>query len=410
MDGNIVYNGIKADFYLKNVELWWCNGQGTPYLYRWIARSGGDRKEGRIGFRKVRLVMHEGAWDFPTGFPRSRSQPPMTIELNGRRIFAKGSNWVNPEIFTGTITEQTYRPLLEMAKNANMNILRCWGGACVDKEAFFNICDELGIMVWQEFPLACNNYVGTRSYLNILEQEAAAIIERLKSHPCLVLWCGGNELFNSWSMMTDQSYSLRLLNSLCYKYDAETPFLMTAPLEGMAHGFYAFYDFRENKTLFDMFTNSRCTAYSEFGVPSITQSRHLEKIFPKEIADKPQPHTAWELHNGYGAWPYAGSDSYLCFQILNMVFGRQKSFSDYIEKSQWAQCEGLKFIFEEARRQKPVCSMAMNWCYNEPWVNAAGHSLITYPAYPKAAYYAVKNSLQNVIPSARILTFPSSPG
>lgn len=408
--GNIAYAGKEPAFHLDNVSLWWCNGQGMPNLYRWTAKSKSDEKQGRIGFRSVRLVMHEGGWATESGFPKSRSHPPTVIELNGRRIFAKGSNWVNPEIFTGTITEQTYRPLLEAARDANMNILRCWGGACVDKDAFFDICDELGIMVWQEFPLACNNYVGTDHYLEILEQEATAIIKRLKTHPCLVLWCGGNELFNGWSKMTEQSLALRLLDSLCYKYDRNTPFIMTSPLDGMSHGFYAFYDFREDKSVIDMFGNSNSTAYTEFGVPSITEMEYLERIIPKEILHKPQPDTAWELHHGYRAWNYAGSDSWMCFKILDMVFGKQSSFEDYIEKSIWAQCEGLKFIFEESRRQKPVCSMAINWCYNEPWITAAGNSLMTYPAHPKRAYYAVKKSLENVLPSAKMTSFKYGTG
>ena len=91
-----------------------------------------------------------------------------------------------------------------------------------------SICDELGIMVWQEFPLACNNYVATPHYLQVLEQEATAIVKKIRRHPCHVLWCGGNELFNDWSGMTDQSLALRLLNKICYENDMEKPFIMTA--------------------------------------------------------------------------------------------------------------------------------------------------------------------------------------
>ena len=180
---------------------------------------------------------------------------------------------------------------------------------------------------------------------------------------------------------------------------------MTAPISGMAHGYYSFYDFRDDKTIIEMFEKNNCTAYSEFGAPNITELKYLEEIIPREILHKPQPGTAWELHHGYGVWPYGGGDTWLCFRVLNEVFGKQKSFEDYIEKSTWAQCEGLKYIFEEARRQKPTCSMALSWCYNEPWITAAGLSLLTYPSRPKRAYYAVKDSLRNVVPSARMNKF-----
>ena len=100
---------------------------------------------------------------------------------------------------------------------ANFNIFRVWGGGIVNKESFYELCDEKGILVWTEFPLACNNYEGTQSYLKVLKQESEAIIKRIRKHPSNAIWSGGNELFNAWSGMTDQSLALRLLNSQCYR-------------------------------------------------------------------------------------------------------------------------------------------------------------------------------------------------
>ena len=121
-----------------------------------------------------------------------------------------------------------------------MNIFRLWGGAGIQKDEFYEICDRLGIMVWQEFMLACNNYVANPHYMETLEREATSIIIHLRRHPSLVIWCGGNELFNSWSGMDDQSRALRLLNKLCFELDYERPFFQTSPLTGMAHGGYTF--------------------------------------------------------------------------------------------------------------------------------------------------------------------------
>lgn len=398
MDGKAVYSGADKSFTLENVKLWWCNGQGVPYLYTYKVKSASDEKTGKIGFKRITLEMNgPNAWKLPC-FPKSRSNPPITICLNGRNIFAKGSNWVNPELFMGNITRQTYEAPVRLAKEANMNIFRCWGGAIIDKEPFFELCDELGIMVWQEFPLACNNYKGTKEYLAVLEQEATAIIKRVRQHASLVLWCGGNELFNSWSGMTDQSLALRLLNKLCYEYSRDIPFLMTSPVMGMAHGNYVFYD---GTSIYEQMQGSSCTAYTEFGSPSITERKHLEKIFtPEELSSIPTPgNKVWTLHHAFGAW---GDSRWFCADIIEKYFGKQETLDDYIAYSHWLQCEGYKSIFEEARRQKPECSMAINWCYNEPWITAAGNSLLTYPAEPKPTYYAVKNSLSAVIPSARI--------
>ena len=146
-DGKQIYKGADREVKLENIRLWWCAGQGEQALYRWRAYTAEDEKTGTIGFRRVKLMMNGGAWEIPFEFPKSRSTPPITIELNGRRIFAKGSNWVNPEIFNGRINREIYETQLKLVKEANMNILRCWGGAIIDKEPFFELCDELGIMV-----------------------------------------------------------------------------------------------------------------------------------------------------------------------------------------------------------------------------------------------------------------------
>ena len=400
-DGAIVYRGAEPIFALDNVRLWWCNGQGEPNLYRWTAESGSDRKEGHIGFRTVRLVRNEGA-EIPGYFPKSRYPAPITIELNGRRIFAKGSNWVNPELFFGRITEETYHTQIALAKDANMNIFRCWGGAGINKDAFYALCDQYGIMVWQEFMLACNNYIGTPHYLAILEQEATSIIKHLRRYPSLVLWCGGNELFNGWSGMDDQSHALRLLNKLCYEYDFDRPFLMTSPVDGMAHGGYTFYESLTGRDVFQIFNNSHNTAYTEFGVPSIAPLENLQAIIPAEelfpIRDTP----AWRLHHGVGSWT---EETWACSDILDRYFGADTSIEARIFHSQWLQSTGYQAIFEEARRQWGHCSMAINWCWCEPWICAANNSLIAYPAKPKPAYFAVRNSLRPTLASARISKF-----
>ena len=400
-DGLLIGSG--DHFVIENPRLWWCNGQGKPELYTYTARTEGDSVSGHIGLRSVKLVMNEGAWKKPSFFPKGRSTAPIQLELNGRRVFAKGSNWVNPDIFNGHIDAFRYEILITLARDAHMNIFRCWGGSGINKKSFYDICDRMGIMVWVEFPLACNNYEGTTHYLEVLEQESSAILRALRSHPSVVMYCGGNELFNSWSLMTDQSLPLRLLNKLCYELDRDRPFLMTSPVYGMGHGGYTFYDPDTGKDVFSLFQNSCCTAYTEFGVPGITDLENLKKIIPEEELFPIQPGGSWTLHHAFGAW---GEKRWLCMDVLERY--AQESL-DSLEKTialaSWLQCEGYKAVFEEARRQSPYCSMAVNWCYCEPWITAAGNSLITYPLQPKPAYYAVQSALRPVLASARIPKF-----
>lgn len=409
MDGKTVYSGKETDFSLENINLWWCNGKGTPYLYTYKVSSGENTLTGKIGFRKVQLVMgDESLWRHPNGFPKGRSRSPITVELNGVKVFSKGSNWVNPEVFTALISEQTYRTQLTYAKEANMNMLRCWGGAIIDKEPFFEICDELGLMVWQEFPLACNNYVGTPHYLKVLEQEARAIAKRVRRHACHVMWCGGNELFNSWSGMTEQSHALRLLDKVCYEEDFSKPYIMTAPIKGMGHGNYLFLD-EKGRSVFELYRISNKTAYSEFGCPSMASMELLKSIFDEETLNNPDSSedSPWTIHCGYRAW---GFETWACFDMVKKIFGETHSLQDHIDKSTILQCEGYKCIFEEARKQSPVCSMALNWDYNEPWKNVGGNNLIQYPSERKPAYYAVQAALRPTMPSIRAEHFTFRPG
>lgn len=394
--------GQGREMHVRHPRLWWCNGQGEPYLYRWEARTAHDRKEGYIGFRRIRLVMAQGAWAEPAGFPKSRSAAPATLELNGRRIFAKGSNWVNPEIFPGEITPETYARHIALAKEAHMNIFRCWGGSGINKRAFYDLCDRAGLLLWVEFPLACNDYAGTPHYLKILEQEASSILRRLRRHPSVALWCGGNELFNGWSGMTDQSLALRLLNKLCYELDRDRPFLMTSPLCGMAHGGYTFYDDAAQMDVFQLFQHSKHVAYTEFGVPGTPDEDYLSSFIPESELFPMERGGVWEAHHAFGAW---GEARWLCLDVLKRYGCRLSSLAEVVEYAQWLQCEGYKAIFEEARRQRPLCGMAINWCWCEPWKTAANNSLISYPILPKKAYFAVRDALRPALFSARIPRF-----
>lgn len=398
----------QASINVFDLELWWPHDQGVQSLYRAefeLRNKSGrcfDRRVERVGFRSVRLVMHEGAWDEPAGFPKSRSHPPLTFEINGRTIFCRGTNWVPPEIFPGIITGDTYRPLLQLARDANLNLLRCWGGGIVNKETFYAQCDELGLLVWQEFPLACNNYEDVPAYLRVLDAESHAIIRRLRRHPCLALWSGGNELFNAWSGMTDQSLALRLLNRNCYDLDPTTPFIPTSPLDGAAHGDYRFRD-ETGREVHQLFVNARNTAYPEFGCPGPSPVEYLQTFIPPSELWPPASGTAWETHHAFKAWH--PEQSWLFRDVIEHYFGRCDDLVSLVACGEWLQAEGYKVLYEEARRQKPRCSMALNWCYNEPWPSAANNSVINWPARPKPAYYAVAAACRGVMASARIPKF-----
>jgi len=398
---------------VEKLQLWWPHDHGPQPLYtatcELLDAAGRcvDTWQEKIGFRRVRLVMHEGAWDEPAGAPKTRSAPPFTLEINGRVIFCRGTNWVPPEIFPGVITTETYRPLLQMAKDAHLNILRCWGGGIINKAGFFELCDELGLLVWQEFPLACNRYDDDPHYLKVLDAESRTIIRQVRRHPCLALWSGGNELFNVWSGMTDQALALRLLNRNCLDLDPATPFIPTSPIEGVGHGDYRFRD-DKGREVHQIFATARHTAYTEFGCPGPSPVAYLKTFIPAAELWPPRPGGSWEAHHAYNAWWPV--ESWLFQDVMEHYFGPTPDLETLVARGEWLQGEGYKVLYEEARRQKPRSSMALNWCYNEPWPSAANNNLVSWPATPKPALRAVAAACRPVMASAQVPKFAWAEG
>ena len=409
---------VTVSFDVESPLLWYPSGYGDQPVYTISVKNEEKCINRKMGFRRVKLLRNfDDTNPSEKSFPKPRYPAPATFEVNGVKVFAKGSNWVNTEIFPALMTEERYRELLTLVKDANMNILRMWGGGFINHDSFFEICDELGIMIWQEFTLACNLYPDCDKYLSVLKDEATFIIKNLRSHPAIALWCGGNELFNSWSGMTDQSHPLRLLNSLCYELDRFTPYNPTSPMEGMGHGTYhTLFEKRragnDEAALggdIDCFINdefitvlSKCyfTAYTEFGSAGCADPDYIKKYImtEKDYLDFNDKNPVWRTHHAFGAW---GPDSWSRQSEIDYYFGGSDSVDDFMHKSLLVQAASYKSLFEEMRRQWPHCSMAINWDFNEPWPCAAGNSLINWPTVIKPAYYAVKDALRPTIASIK---------
>ncbi len=396
-------------------QLWWPAGEGRAALYTSIVSvldAAGlvtQTIHQRFGIRRIQLVMAPGQIEDANGHPASQPSVPITFEVNGRPIFVRGANWVCPEIFPGLLTPERYREQIDLVSGANLNFLRCWGGAVINKEAFFDLCDERGILVWQEFPLACNRYEGTKEYLRVLDAESRAIIQRLRRRACLAVWCGGNELFNAWSGMTLHDAALRLLNCNSYDLDPARPFLPTSPLIGICHGDYRFLIRDEEGdavTVFQAYRNTRARALLEVGISGPPSVECLRAFIPEDqLWPVRKQSSAWRAHHAFGAWCEGEQDSWLYPETAERFFGKPKSLDNMVAQLQLLQAEGYKAIYEEARRQKPFCSAVACWVFNEPWPAAANNSLVAWPNHPKPSYAAVKAASRPVMLSARIPRF-----
>ena len=391
-------------------ELWYPRGYGSQPIYT-LRVAGADKVERKLGFRRSKLILNDGCNAYEAGWPKGPICAPMQLEINGKKVFAKGSNWVNTEIFPCLATKQRYDDLIELACDANMNIFRLWGGQYINHEYFYEKCDEKGIMLWQEFMLSCNLHPDTDAYVDVLKQEATTIIKRLRTHPSIAFWCGGNELFNSWSGMTPQSHPLRMLDALCYELDRFTPFNMTSPLYGVTHGSYvkvvypdediAKSDYSRGEEFICFVKRSHSTAYTEFGCNGSSPKEYILKYIMNEadFENCTPENPVWVSHHAFKAW---NKDTWLGIPEITYFFGGYKDTTDIVEKSIYLQNLCYKSLFEEMRRQAPLCAMAINWDFNEPWPCAAGNSLVNWPAEPKACLESVKEALRPTLLSLNV--------
>jgi beta-mannosidase len=183
--------GARADhvFLFGDPQLWWPNGYGPQPLYRLAAtleRDGQalDQAEQRIGLRRLRLVQEPLAGEPGTSF---------LFEVNNTPIFCGGANWIPADSFTPRLTRERYGQLLRLAADANMTMLRVWGGGIYEDDVFYDWCDELGLLVWQDFMFACGMYPAYPKFVASVKNEAEANVRRLRHHPSLAIWVGNNE-------------------------------------------------------------------------------------------------------------------------------------------------------------------------------------------------------------------------
>src|SRR5882672_6484941 len=185
-------NRVSLDFVIPHPALWWPNGLGAPPLYTFEARllidgKPVDESTKRTGLRALELRQQ-----------RDESGKSFTFVINGVPVFAKGGNWIPADSFPTRISKDKYRQLLESVRDTNMNMLRVWGGGIYERDDFYDLCDEMGILVWQDFMFGCSMYPGGQKFLDNVRQEAVDNVKRLRNHPSIVIWVGNNEIEAAW--------------------------------------------------------------------------------------------------------------------------------------------------------------------------------------------------------------------
>lgn len=385
-------------------RLWWPNGYGGQPLYRLTARilNGSDVWDERrltFGIRAIKMVPNEGA---------PSDALPYTLEVNGRRVFIKGWNWVPQSQLYGRTASARYERLLTLARDARCNLLRVWGGGLLEKEVFYDLCDRYGIMIWQEFTQSSsgidNEPPVSDSYLDLTDRHARAMIPRRRHHPSLAIWCGGNELYNDLDR-TPLSCShpvIALLKERVAELDPGRIFLPTSasgPVEnastdkaGSLHDVHGPWYYMGVKDHYTFYNTIDPLLHSEFGCAGASNLKTIQRYVSAKWQWPPDAtNTMWQHRGSW--WLHRG--------LVDKLFGEVDRLDQYVAASQFLQAEGLRYAIESHQRRKWRCSGAMPWQFNEPFPNLSCTNAVDYDLNPKLAYYAVKKACEPLHPSAK---------
>jgi hypothetical protein len=379
-------NVIKAEMSLDKPALWWPNGQGKQPLYTLqteIEPAGGgaviDACSTRFGVRDVRWVHTENA---PADFV-SRFQ----LRINGRSVRTMGSNLIPPDLLFGRAGPRSLQ-LLRRAKAAGMNMMRQWGGGVPLSDEFYDLADELGIMISFEFPLA-NVWPETDAvFLGNLDATARNILRQVRNHPSIIEYSGGNEM--PWNSLTRHP-ALQVLRKAVAEEDGRM-FRATCPDLGAMHGPHNFHvgeTYRHYNTVETM-------RYGEFGTSS---PANLE-VWYRDIPPKSQLAVnrfddPVLVHKNVVQGAFSLQD-WLYKSRIDDVFGKLDNLPLLVEAGQFLGAEEMRYAMDALRRKGNRIGGFTNWDFNEPWTNGAGSYMVDYDGRPLMVYDFVKQALAPV--------------
>jgi len=416
---------------IENPVLWWPHTMGEPNLYDYEVQlaAGGkvmERKEGRFGLREVCIVEEPFT-------PEAGNGISFWITVNGQRVFCKGANWVPLELWPAEAKPEQYRFYLHKAAEANMNMLRVWGGGIYERDLFYDLCDRLGIMVWQDFMFASTGYP-----VDLLREEiileAKHQLRRLRNHPSIVLWCGTNEDVFSWNLPekdrnvdqtadtgvysetgTDlsvdrlrddpQIYTM-ILRGLVSKMGLDVPYVESSPQSygdagnmpesGNSHlscWKYALFSCRNAPEQFRRHFEQPVSFESEFCIQGPCNEESIRSFLPETHHWPPDDIWTYHIQKGHANLPH--HEQTLC--IAGGIFGKIDSLQKYVKHGQATHAEMMRVEFESARRDRPDNGGTMVWMYNDCWPTS-NWSIIDYYQRPKPAYYAAKRACAPYLP------------
>jgi len=375
---------------ITNPKLWWPNGQGKQNLYDLniciVDKSGKilDEKNKKVGIRKIELQLKE------------KDKPTFRFRVNNKLIYVKGMNWIPADSFLPRVNEKKYRRLLTLAKNANANMIRVWGGGIYEADEFYDLCDELGLLVWQDFMFACGAYPELKQFLATVTEEIIQNVERLRNHPCIAIWCGNNENEWIWYQSGRRSYKEmpgykifhEIIPDLMNTLDPSSAYWPTSPFgydedpNSQNTGNRHQWEIWSNWIDYTLVKNDQSLFVTEFGFQGPANKNTFEKYLPEKnrnISDK-----NFEHHNKQIEGPER------IIKFLSSHLPIKTEWDDYLYLTQLNQAFALKTCLEYWRTNERT-NGSIIWQLNDCWP-VTSWSIIDSDITPKLAYYFVKDA------------------
>ena len=420
-------HGVTAEFGITDPKLWWTPELGAPDLYtlKVVLKADGAPIDQRVLNVGVRTIVLDQSPD-----PDEPDATFFRFILNGVSIFARGVCWIPASSFVGAVDEAHYKKLLDMAADANMNMIRVWGGGVYEHDAFYDLCDQRGLLVWQDFMFACAPYPEHEpAFVENVRAEVRHQIERLRNHPSLALWCGNNECHAVQGFMnrlTKQNEPL--LGALYYdemmpeevgRLDPTTAYWPSSPfggpvenshnsmLMGDVHDWTVWhglpptprdravggFDHSPAGIAYTRYAEDMARFIGEYGIQASPVMETLKRALPEDQRELGSP----ALLNRIKDRPKDKVDA-----MILPVTGMPETLDEYVDFTQITQAEGLKFGIEHFRRRTPHCSGSLIWQYNDCWPGISW-SLVDYYGFGKASYFYVKRAYAPVMASFKAL-------
>ncbi|QFY05445.1 hypothetical protein GBF35_01005 [Nonomuraea phyllanthi] len=393
--------GARAVLEVERPRRWRPNGHGEAYLYELTTTVDGDERRIRVGFRDVRFRAEQAG------------ALPYRLIVDGEPITIKGWNWVPADALYGAVGADKVRHLLTLARDADVTMLRVWGGGLIESETFYDLCDEFGILVWQEFAQSSSGMRSVPSedegFVSRMAWEAERIVPARRNHPSLAVWCGGNELQRADGVPLADADSpvLQALHDVVTRLDPDRHWLPTSP-SGPAfadvaggpspHDAHGPWEHQGLSDHYGFYDRGRSLLLSEFGVEGMSNLRAIESVVPAE--ERHLPTTRRPVWDHLGRW---WNNEPLVQEAFGGAIGDLATMS---RASQFLQADGLRYAVEANLRRPESCGV-LPWQLNESFPNGWCTAAVDYFGEPKAAYHYVRRAYRKthacaVLPAQRV--------